>query len=64
MTLDLNSRIVVIGSGPTGLGAGYRLKELGHTNFTLYERHPYIGGLSHSFTDEKGFTWDIGGHVM
>lgn len=64
MSLTPNSRIVIIGSGPTGLGAGYRLKELGHANFRMYERHPYIGGLSHSFLDDKGFTWDIGGHVM
>jgi protoporphyrinogen oxidase len=57
-------RVVIIGAGPTGLGAAYRLKELGHTNFTVYERHGYIGGLAHSFTDPQGFTWDIGGHVM
>ncbi|CAG0970823.1 hypothetical protein PHYC_01238 [Phycisphaerales bacterium] len=57
-------RIVIIGAGPTGLGAGYRLLELGHTNFTLYDRHNYVGGLAHSFTDPAGFTWDIGGHVM
>lgn len=57
-------RIVIIGAGPTGLGAGYRLLELGHTNFTIYERHGYVGGLAHSFTDDAGFTWDIGGHVM
>ncbi|MCC6676695.1 MAG: FAD-dependent oxidoreductase [Phycisphaerales bacterium] len=56
--------MVIIGAGPAGLGAGYRLRELGHENFQLYERHPYVGGLSHSFTDEAGFTWDIGGHVM
>ena len=62
--IDPNTRIVVIGAGPTGLGAAYRLKELGHKNFTLYERSPYIGGLSASFKDDKGFTWDIGGHVM
>lgn len=59
-----HSRIVIIGAGPTGLGAGYRLKELGHTDFTIYESLPYIGGLSHSFKDNIGFTWDIGGHVM
>lgn len=61
---NLDKRIVIIGAGPTGLGAGYRLKELGHTNFTIYDRHPYAGGLAHSFTDDAGFTWDIGGHVM
>src|SRR5262245_1695648 len=57
-------RIIIIGAGPTGLGAAYRLKELGHTDFMVYESSPYVGGLAHSFTDEKGFTWDIGGHVM
>ena len=57
-------RIVILGAGPTGLGAGYRLKELGYDDFIIVDRHPYIGGLAHSFTDDKGFTWDIGGHVM
>ncbi len=59
-----NAKVVIIGAGPTGLGCAYRLKELGYTNFKLFERHPYIGGLAHSFVDPQGFTWDIGGHVM
>ena len=63
-TLLGGERVLVIGAGPTGLGAGYRLKELGHKNFRLYDRNPYIGGLAHSFVDAAGFTWDIGGHVM
>jgi protoporphyrinogen oxidase len=57
-------KIVIIGAGPTGLGAAYRLKELGYKNFQVYDRLPYIGGLASSFTDSAGFTWDIGGHVM
>ena len=57
-------RIVVIGAGPTGLGAGYRLKELGHEDFHIYESAGHLGGLAASFTDDAGFTWDIGGHVM
>jgi protoporphyrinogen oxidase len=57
-------RIVIIGAGPTGLGAAYRLRELGYENWVIYEKENYIGGLSSSFRDEKGFTWDIGGHVM
>ena len=60
----MNRKIVIIGAGPTGLGAAYRLKELGYKNFELYDRHPYIGGLASSFKDSAGFTWDIGGHVM
>lgn len=57
-------RVVIIGAGPTGLGAAYHLRELGHEDFLVLERHPYIGGLAASFTDPQGFTWDIGGHVM
>lgn len=61
---DRNVRIVIIGAGPTGLGAAWRLRELGHENFTVLEAMPYAGGLAHSFQDDAGFTWDIGGHVM
>ena len=57
-------RIVIIGAGPTGLGAGYRLQELGYDDWVLLEANDYVGGLATSFTDEAGFTYDIGGHVM
>src|SRR5205085_1000095 len=60
----MEPKIVIIGAGPTGLGAAYRLKELGYKNFHMFERSPFIGGLASSFTDSAGFTWDIGGHVM
>ncbi|MFA5879773.1 MAG: NAD(P)-binding protein [Candidatus Margulisiibacteriota bacterium] len=56
-------KIVIIGAGPTGLGAGYRLKELGHNNFKIFEKNSYIGGLSASFTQDN-YTFDIGGHVV
>lgn len=57
-------RIVILGAGPTGLGAGYRLAERNHGEWDMYEKNPYVGGLSASFRDEKGFTWDIGGHII
>jgi protoporphyrinogen oxidase len=57
-------KFVIIGAGPTGLGAAYRLKELGHQNFHVYDRLGHIGGLASSYTDSAGFTWDVGGHVM
>jgi len=57
-------KIVIIGAGPTSLGAAYRLAELGYRNFHMYERGGHLGGLASSFTDSAGFTWDIGGHVM
>lgn len=57
-------RIVIIGAGPVGLGAAYRLQELGHNDWALYERGDRLGGLASSHTDAAGFTYDIGGHVM
>jgi protoporphyrinogen oxidase len=60
----VSQRIVIIGAGPTGLGAGYRLQELGHRDWTIYERDSHVGGLASSHTDGAGFTYDIGGHVM
>lgn len=57
-------RIVILGAGPTGLGAAYRLQELGYQDWDIYEQNDYIGGLATSFRDDQGFTYDIGGHVM
>src|SRR4051812_4573447 len=60
----MDPKIVIIGAGPTGLGAAYRLKELNCTNFEIYDSLPRAGGLASSYVDDKGFTWDVGGHVM
>jgi len=57
-------KLLVIGAGPTGLGAAYRLQELGYSNWQIYERNSYVGGLAASFEDNKGFTWDTGAHVL
>jgi protoporphyrinogen oxidase len=57
-------RIVVIGAGPTGLAAGYRLRELGYTNFVILEARGKVGGLASSETSPNGFIYDIGGHVL
>ena len=57
-------RIVIVGAGPTGLGAAWRLQELGHTDWDLYERAETAGGLASSVVDDQGFTWDLGGHVL
>ncbi len=57
-------RLLIIGAGPCGLGAAWRLHELGYSNFHVYEQLPHVGGLASSFIDPEGFTWDIGGHVL
>jgi protoporphyrinogen oxidase len=57
-------KILILGGGPAGLGAAWRLNELGHSDWHLLEANDYAGGLASSFRDEKGFFWDIGGHVQ
>jgi protoporphyrinogen oxidase len=59
-----DARIVILGAGPTGLGAAYRLQELGYRDWAIYEADDHVGGLASSYVDEVGFTWDLGGHVM
>ena len=56
--------ILILGAGPTGLGAAYQCNKLGCDSWTLYEREEHVGGLSASFVDKQGFTWDVGGHVL
>ena len=57
-------RFIIVGAGPTGLGAAWRLHELDHQDWLIVEAAAEAGGLARSFVDDKGFTWDIGGHVQ
>jgi protoporphyrinogen oxidase len=57
-------RIVILGAGPTGLSAAWRLQEHGHHDWLLLEASDRAGGLSMSVRDPVGFTWDLGGHVL
>lgn len=56
--------LVILGAGPTGLGAARRLVEIGDVDFQVFDENAQAGGLASSFVDECGFTWDIGGHVQ
>lgn len=57
-------KILILGAGPCGLGAAYHLNKIGYNNWQLFERNNHVGGLSASFLDDHGFTWDVGGHVL
>jgi protoporphyrinogen oxidase len=57
-------KIVILGAGPTGLGAAYRLRETGHEDFVVLEARQNPGGLASSETSPNGFIYDIGGHVL
>ena len=56
--------LLIVGAGPTGLGAAWRLTAKGETNWLLCEATPDAGGLAGSVVDDHGFTWDLGGHVQ
>jgi protoporphyrinogen oxidase len=56
--------VLIVGAGPTGLGAAWRLYELNRGDWLIVEGGAEAGGLARSFVDDKGFTWDIGGHVQ
>jgi protoporphyrinogen oxidase len=57
-------KVVILGAGPTGLSAAWRLQEHGHRDWLLLESSDRPGGLSMSVRDDEGFTWDLGGHVL
>ncbi|MEW6455725.1 MAG: FAD-dependent oxidoreductase [Acidobacteriota bacterium] len=52
--------IAIIGSGLTGLSAGYHLKGF---DYKIYEKDERVGGLLKSF-NLNGFTFDHGGHLL
>jgi protoporphyrinogen oxidase len=62
--MSANPRIVIVGAGPAGLGAAWRLQELGQSNWVIVEATDHAGGLASSVVDPSGFTWDLGGHVL
>ena len=62
--MKLSQSIMILGGGPAGLGAARRLQELSQRDWLLLEGSSQAGGLAASFVDEKGFTWDVGGHVQ
>ena len=53
-------KVVIIGAGPAGLTAAYKLNQAGIQSVVL-ERDNIVGGLSRT-VDYKGFKFDIGGH--
>lgn len=55
---------LVVGAGPTGLGAAWRLCDQRQTDWLLVEAGDRPGGAAASAVDAQGFTWDMGGHVI
>lgn len=60
--------MLVVGAGPTGLGAAWRLDEIGHEqgsdlDWMLVEGAAVVGGMARSESVD-GYVWDVGGHVL
>lgn len=55
---------LIVGAGPTGLGAAWRLDAYGESDWLVCEAGREAGGLARSIVDGHGFTWDLGGHVQ
>jgi len=62
--MNKHVKYLVLGAGPTGLGAATRLQDRGVDDYLVIDAASIFGGLASSWIDENGFTWDIGGHVQ
>jgi protoporphyrinogen oxidase len=55
--------VVILGAGPAGLGAAYRLRRSGRARTTVLERGPVVGGNAASFSI-NGVHVDYGSHRL
>ena len=62
-SMTRSHRFVIIGAGPTGLGAAAQLAARGESSFVILEAAGAPGGLARSFRDADGFTWDLSCHL-
>jgi len=55
---------LIIGCGPTGLGAAKRLSHLKKEDWLVVDAQEDAGGLASTDTTKEGFLFDVGGHVI
>ncbi|XP_048140314.1 uncharacterized protein LOC125316327 [Rhodamnia argentea] len=61
--LALDTRIGIVGGGPSGLSAAYALAKLGYRDITVIEKHNSVGGMCES-VEIEGKVYDLGGQVL
>lgn len=54
-------KVTIIGAGPAGLTAGYKLQKTGRYDVTILEAEDAVGGISKTI-NYKGNRMDLGGH--
>jgi protoporphyrinogen oxidase len=57
------ARVLIIGSGLTGLSTAYHLEKQGCFDYLLVERETTVGGLCRSI-EQDGYTFDYTGHLL
>ncbi|TAQ86228.1 hypothetical protein B7494_g5444 [Chlorociboria aeruginascens] len=61
---DINVDVLVIGAGPTGLGAAKRLNQIDSPSWLIIDSNETPGGLASTDVTPEGFLYDVGGHVI
>ena len=56
--------IIIVGAGPTGLGAAHRLQQQKVDSWLLLDKFEDAGGLACTDITPEGFLFDMGGHVI
>ncbi|EJP62472.1 hypothetical protein CRV24_004810 [Beauveria bassiana] len=56
--------VLVIGMGPTGLGAAKRLHQINGPSWLIVDSGDKAGGLASTDVTPEGFLYDVGGHVI
>jgi protoporphyrinogen oxidase len=56
--------ILIVGAGPTGLGAASRLVQAKYESWLLIDAFDEAGGLACTDITPEGFYFDMGGHVI
>eukprot|EP00775_Hariotina_reticulata_P011365 gene11365-11514_t len=65
VNMDTNQvSTLIIGAGPTGLGAATRLQQHGKSDWLLVDQAAEAGGLARTAVTPQGFLFDMGGHVI
>ncbi|CAD5168058.1 unnamed protein product [Musa acuminata subsp. malaccensis] len=59
----VQTRIAIVGAGPSGLSAAYALAKLGYGNVTIFEKCQSVAGMCES-VDIEGKIYDLGGQVI
>ncbi|KAK4458736.1 hypothetical protein QBC42DRAFT_276084 [Cladorrhinum samala] len=61
---DIQVDVLVIGAGPTGLGAAKRLNQIDGPSWLIVDANEKAGGLASTDVTPEGFLYDVGGHVI